>query len=144
MTAPAAAAPVAIVADLREAREALRTAAALGLAVRLASPRGGVRYAGAAYYRALALELGEELVIDCDDAAGFVLEALRVGARDLVFRGEATVRRRLDALAREVDGRVRARLPGRAVRRREGETMAAALVRVARGRGGLPLPSGGE
>jgi len=133
--------PVVIVADIDEAREALRAARLLGLGLRLASPRGAVRHAGAGYYRALGAEIGAELVIDCDDAAGFAMEALRLGARDLVYRGEAGVRRRLDAIARTLGGRVRARLPGRAVPCRQGEPIAAALARAAGGRGGLPLRS---
>ncbi len=141
MTARTAPALVAVVADLAQAREALEAAAGLGLALRLASPRGGVRHVGAAFYHALGRELGRELVIDCDDAAGFAIEALRLGARDLVYRGDPATRTRLDAMARALGGRMRARLPGRAVRARCGERIGQALARVAAGR--ASLSSGG-
>jgi len=137
VTARSEPAPVAIVADLEEAREALAAAERLGISLRLASPRGGVRHAGAAFYRALERELGRELVIDCDDAAGFVIEALRLGAGDLVYRGEPAIRARLDAMARAVGGRVRARLPGPAVVAGCGERIGRALARVAAGRASL-------
>ena len=136
-----AAAPLVLaVTGIEEARAASRAARELGLPLRLASPRGAVRQTGAAFYRALSRELGEELVIDCDDAAGFALEAIRLGARDVVFRGDADVRRRLDAMARTLGGRVRSRLPGTPVRPRPGEPVTAALARVAAGRGDLSLP----
>ena len=124
-----------VVRDFEEARAALEAAAALRIELRLVSPRGAVHYLGVAYFQALSVLLGTPLVIDCDDAPGYVLEAVRLGVVDILYRGPAPLRRRLDALARRAGARVRGRLDRPRVEPRRGETPRAALERaLCRGR----------
>lgn len=97
--------------DLASARRALEKAHAQGARPRLVSPPDGVAQAGAAFYIALSRELGCEIVIDATGCPGYALEALRLGARTVLYRGEPAVRRRLDRIARRLGARVFGRLP---------------------------------
>lgn len=48
-------------------------------------------------------EAGFLLVTDCDDAAGHVMSALRMGLKTLVFTGDALVRGKLEDMAHQVN-----------------------------------------
>lgn len=102
------------VRDLDSAKRALAEGEARGEQVLLVSPRDGVAQAGAAFFVALARELGHDVVIDASGYPGYALEALRLGARTVLFRGDPLLRRRLDRLARRQGGRVLGRLPAAA------------------------------
>jgi hypothetical protein len=106
-----AAVQTVVVSDLQSARRALVQAVASGATVRLVSPPDGVAQAGAAYWVALGREVGCEIIIDASGWPGYALEALRLGARSVVFRGDPGLRRRLDRLARRMGARVYGRLP---------------------------------
>lgn len=68
------------VASLEEARAA-------GGDVTPVTADGLAAFAGAGFWRAVELELGRPVVIDCGDDAGLVLAALRAGSRELLFTG---------------------------------------------------------
>lgn len=98
-------APAVIVHGIREAAAALRAAdPALGL-VLLSAPGAGV-YAGAGWFVALCRQAAAARpgvpvrpMLDCADAAGAVLAALRVGVPAVVFTGDAAIAERLSVLA---------------------------------------------
>lgn len=78
--------PVIIVHDAEQAAAALTAAAATGSAVILASAPGAAGYAGAGWWTALVARArkrvpgaGGQSVLDCGDAAGLALAALRQG-----------------------------------------------------------------
>ncbi len=119
-----------VVRNFEEASAALAAARELGIELRLASPRGAVHQLGVAYFHALSTMLGVPLTIDCDEAPGFVLEAVRLGAGEILYRGPRDVRRRLDALARRAGARVRARLDRPRIEPRRGESPHIALERA--------------
>jgi hypothetical protein len=100
-----------VVQDYASAVRALAEARETGTAVRLVSPKDGVAQLGAAFWLALARELGCEITIDASGFPGYALEALRLGARSVLFRGDPGLRRRLDGLARRMGARVYGRLP---------------------------------
>jgi hypothetical protein len=82
-----------------EAQAAL--AAARG-SLTLVSAPGAAGYAGAAWFAALAAQgeaafphVAQRWVLDCGDAPGHVLAALRAGVRSIVFAGAADARERL-------------------------------------------------
>lgn len=97
--------------DLESARRALRQARERGEEVRLVSPRHAVAQAGAAFFVALSRELGQDVVVDATGYPGHALEALRLGARTVLYCGEPAMRRRLDRIARQRGARVYGRLP---------------------------------
>ncbi len=93
--------PAVIVHDHRTIARAL----APGLPVTLLSPRGFVLYAGAPWWRALleqASFTGFSL-LDCSDAAGRALEALRIGLRGVILSAETVIFDQIAAIARETD-----------------------------------------
>ncbi len=98
------------VADRIAAREILEAAAGREVDLLLVVPAEALARCGAPYYRALEELLGHTLVMDCGAAPGLVLECLRLGSRELLFRGPRETRLRLDAIARAQGGRVRGRL----------------------------------
>lgn len=102
---------VVVVHDRRSARRALDRARAEGRAACLVSPPRGVARAGAAFFVALGRELGQDILVDATGCPGYALEALRLGARAVLYRGEPELRRRLDRIARELGARVHGRLP---------------------------------
>jgi hypothetical protein len=114
---------VAIVRSLAEARAAL----AEGGPVALVSPPGAAAYMGVGFFRAL-IEAARaefpgvaiEAVIDCGDAAGFALSALRTGFKTVVLRGDPRARARVAAIAHSVGARVLARPPGNGTGRQGG------------------------
>ena len=74
--------PAVVVHGLRHARAAL----APGLPVTLLSARGAAAYAGCGWWRALMQACGAEIdILDCADAAGYAMAALRIGQRTIVL-----------------------------------------------------------
>ena len=95
-----------IVADLRLARIAVREAAAAGATVELWSPPDGAASLGAGYWAALDRAVAgiaqpgrAATVLDCGDAPGFVLAALREGLRTVHVTVRDDVRGKLAAIA---------------------------------------------
>ena len=109
---------VAIVGSLAEARAVLSGAA--GRPVVLVSPPGAAAYLGVGFFRALVDEARAEFpgaeieaVMDCGDAPGFALSALRMGFAAIVLRGEPRARARVAAIARASGARLLKRAPRR-------------------------------
>jgi hypothetical protein len=74
--------PAVVVHGLRDARAAL----APGLPVTLLSARGAAVYAGCGWWRALMQAAGAEFdILDCADAPGYAMAALRIGQRAIVL-----------------------------------------------------------
>lgn len=96
-----------MVHSLDDARAALAAAGALGRAVTLVSGPGAAAYGGALWFRrvvelACAEYPGVEAsaVLDCADAPGHVLGALRAGSRRIAFDGAPETARKLAEIAR--------------------------------------------
>jgi hypothetical protein len=94
---------VAIIHGWADAQAAL---AAAGRNLTLVSAPGAGGYAGAAWFAALAAQgeaafphVAQRWVLDCADAPGHVLAALRAGVRAIVFTGAAELRERLAGVA---------------------------------------------
>ena len=80
--------PAVIVHGLPQAQMAL----APGLPVTLLSGVGAASYAGAGWWRALMRAVGDPRnILDCGDAPGRALEALRCGVPMLVLRARADI-----------------------------------------------------
>lgn len=97
-----------VVHSLAHAEAALTAAAGLGVPVVLLSPPGAAAYMGAGYFRALVAQaLARQpgatatAVLDCGDAAGDVMAALREGLKSVVFTGPDKVAARLADIARQ-------------------------------------------
>jgi len=95
-----------IVHSFDHAREAARMAASLGVPVTLRSAPGASAYAGALWFAEMIALVREEVpgaeidaVLDCADAAGDAMAALRCGLKRIRFSGRGRVRARLAALA---------------------------------------------
>jgi hypothetical protein len=74
--------PAVVVHGLRQARTAL----APGLPVTLLSARGAALIAGCGWWRALMQAAGAEFdILDCADAPGYAMAALRIGQRAIVL-----------------------------------------------------------
>ena len=74
--------PAVVVHGLRDARAVL----APGLPVTLISARGAASYAGCGWWRALIEAAGAEFdILDCADAPGYAMAALRIGQRVIVL-----------------------------------------------------------
>lgn len=94
--------PAVIVHGIDDARAAL----AVGLPVTLLSAPGAALYAGCGYWRALVAKAGAEApgivvsdILDCADAAGQALAALRLGQHILVLAPDAAGRPAVAAIA---------------------------------------------
>ncbi len=74
-----------VVHDHAQARTALAAAAELGVAVTLQSPEGAAGYLGPGYFRGL------DVVLDCGDAPGLALGALRAGVKRIRLRASPEV-----------------------------------------------------
>ena len=74
--------PAVVVHGLDQARAALRP----GLPVTLLSARGAALYAGCGWWRALmAAALATHDILDCADAPGHAMAALRIGQQTLIL-----------------------------------------------------------
>jgi hypothetical protein len=72
--------PAVVVHGLEQARAALRP----GLPVTLLSARGAALYAGCGWWRALVAGAAHD-ILDCADAPGHAMAALRIGQRSLIL-----------------------------------------------------------
>ena len=115
---PAARDVAAVVHSLAEARAVL-AGAARGR-VTLVSPPAAAAYLGVAFFRALVDAaraefpgIAIEAVMDCGDAPGYALSALRMGFTTIVLRGDPRARARVAAIARAGGARILARAPSR-------------------------------
>jgi fructose/tagatose bisphosphate aldolase len=95
-----------IVHGLDDARAALRAAQELRVPVTLISGPGGGSYAGAGWFSAVIEKAGREFpdvsvaaILDCDDASGHALGALRGGVKAVRFTGRADVAAKLADIA---------------------------------------------
>jgi hypothetical protein len=98
-----------IVHSLDQARAALAAAAALERKVVLASGPGAGAYAGPAWFKSLVEQAKSafpgtlaEAALDCGDAAGAALAALRMGFKRVGFSGDARARAALEDMARSL------------------------------------------
>lgn len=96
-----------VVHGIEQARAACRTASHAGVALELRSAAGAAGYMGPAWFAAMKDEIDSEFpglaatwVLDCGDAAGYALGALRHGVRVIRFTGRGRARARLAAIAR--------------------------------------------
>lgn len=95
-----------IVHGLADAQVALRAAAETGVPVTLLSAPGAAGYGGAAWFDAVQSLAAEAVpqaiavaVLDCGDAPGLVMGALRQGLKAIRFTGPAPVAAKLAELA---------------------------------------------
>ena len=109
---------VAVVGSLAEARAVLSAAA--GRPVVLVSPPRAASNLGVGFFWALIDAAraeypgaAVEAVMDCGDAPGFALSALRMGFTTIVLGGDPRARARVAALARASGARLLARAPRR-------------------------------
>ena len=114
-----------IVSDLDQAAAALKLAAARpagAAALTLVSEPEATRRLGCLGWLELFAEArraaglapeapGPAELLDCGEEAGHVLAALRLGARALIYRGDAARRRRLEEIAAAAGARLLARAP---------------------------------
>lgn len=119
--------------EVRSSAEALTAAdaaAALGRPLLLVSPRGGAASFGPAMFaamieRARARHDATRGLLDCEDAEGHVLLALRVGIDAVIYKGPDFVREKLAAIATCEGRRVLAERPRALVLHRERDPAAA-------------------
>jgi hypothetical protein len=102
-----------IVHSLGDARAALEAAASLGVRVTLASAPGAGIYAGPGWFKAVIEMAAAEFpgaefscLIDCGDAAGMVLAALRQGLPRVRFTGPAATAERLGDIAGQCNAKI--------------------------------------
>lgn len=106
--------PAITVQDWAQTRAALQAARSQCRAVFLCSPQGASAWLGAGYWAALQQRARAEfpdldftLALDCGDAAGDVMAALRAGVAVTVFRGPAVTLAKLQDMARQAGAEVR-------------------------------------
>ena len=99
--------------NLAEAEAAVRKGAAQGASVILESPPGAARYWGAAYFLALvnaareaAPHVAVDAVLDCGDAPGLAVEALRLGLPAVRVDGDARAVAAVADIAAQLGARV--------------------------------------
>jgi hypothetical protein len=95
-----------VIHSLGDARAALEAGASLGVRVTLASAPGAGAYAGPGWFKAVIEAAAAEFpaaefshVLDCGEAAGMVLAALRQGLPRVRFTGPAATAERLADIA---------------------------------------------
>lgn len=100
------AARAVVVHDLAQARLTLAVAETLGVSVTLVSPPGAAASMGAGYFQAMVTRAGGDhprvsfsAVLDCADAPGLVLAALRQGLLAIRFTGSKAVAAKLAEIA---------------------------------------------
>ena len=94
---------------------------AAGRDVTLVTASGSAAFAGVGFWHAVERALGHPVVIDCGGDAGLAMAALREGARDLLFTGQAAIADKLASMAQQLGGRLRRDLPGGVVALLAGE-----------------------
>jgi hypothetical protein len=107
-----------VVCGLAHARAALLAAQELGVPVVLLSLPSGASSTGAGWFkatvdraRAAYPSVEATAILDCGNRPDLVLGALRHGLKDVVFTGAPAVRRKLEDVAAQQEGRVYARRP---------------------------------
>ena len=97
-----------IVHGINDARIAAAAARSLGTGVRLISAPGAVSYGGAAWFaeiialvRAEFADVAIDATLDCGDAPGHAMAALRAGVTSIRFTGPRRVRDKLAALTQD-------------------------------------------
>jgi hypothetical protein len=106
--------PAVIVHSLADARHALSP----GLPVTLLSGNAAALYAGCGWWSALVAAARAEFplvqiadCLDCADASGHALAALRIGVRHLILRPDAPGRHRVAAIVASLHGVLLAERP---------------------------------
>jgi len=96
--------------NLPQARAALEAARDAGEAIALASPPDAAIQYGVLFYvqleQALAAEYPElkpVIAVDCGDRADLAHEAMRLGLRSIVFRGDARMAEKLTDIAESLN-----------------------------------------
>jgi fructose/tagatose bisphosphate aldolase len=96
-----------IVHGIDDARTAAAAARSLGVGVRLASAPGAASHAGAAWFAEIAALVKAEYpdvpidaTLDCGDAPGHAMAALRAGVTSIRFTGPRRVREKIAAIAK--------------------------------------------
>ena len=107
--------PAITVQDWAQTRAALEAARSQGRAVFLCSPQGASSWLGAGYWAALQARARAEfpdvefaLALDCGDAAGDAMAALRAGVAAVIFRGEPRILAKLQDMAAQRGAELRA------------------------------------
>ena len=102
-----------IIHDIDDARTAAAAARSLGVGVRLASAPGAASYAGAAWFAEIAglvkaeyPDVPIDATLDCGDAPGHAMAALRTGVTSIRFTGPRRVREKIAAIAEEYGARL--------------------------------------
>ena len=105
--------PAIVVHDLDQAIGALRAAAAAGVPVTLWSAPDAVLYAGLGFLRAVfekareaVPEAEHDVVVDCRGSAVLAHDALSRGFAGVAFTGRGALRKTLQAIADEQNGRL--------------------------------------
>ncbi len=105
--------PAVRIHGIEEARIPLAVARHLGVPMTLVSAPGAAGHAGAGWWTALVAILREEYpdvafvaVLDCGQAPGQVLAAIRAGCADIAFNGPDDVTARLDDIAAQAGSRL--------------------------------------
>jgi len=115
-------APVIVIHNLAHARAALAAAAEAGVPVTLISAPAAAAYLGAAVFREIVATARREVpgaeataVLDCGDARGLALNALRHGLKAVCLKAPADVLARVADIARQLDAVVLERVEGPAL-----------------------------
>ncbi len=102
---------IIVIHSLDHGRRALAAAAAAGVPVRLRSAPNAAAYAGAAWFQEVVRaamdehpDAAVEASLDCGDAAGLAMAALRQGIGLVRFTGRRAVRDKIAALAKAGGG----------------------------------------
>jgi len=105
--------PTIVVHGLAHALAALAAAREAGVAVRLASAPGAAAFAGAGWFAALLRAAADavpgaafEAVLDCGDAPGHALAALRAGITRIALVGRPRAVRAVAAIAVQQDAAI--------------------------------------
>ncbi len=95
-----------VIHSLEHARAAMAAAAELGTPLILCSAEGAAGNAGPAWFQNLVEAARSEYprvdvtaVLDCGDAPGYALAALRAGCRAIRFKGKRAVQAKIRAIA---------------------------------------------
>lgn len=97
-----------IVHNLEHMLAALTAAKRLGVTPTLQTPPDAIHYLGAGYLSTMCSMAANQhpdtpfhYVMDCSDAAGYALAALRAGQRWVLFRGDSVVEAKLKSIAEQ-------------------------------------------
>ncbi len=95
---------------LRQAKDARRFAQEHHIPVELVTVDGLSAYLGAAVIFEIERSVGWPVRIDVGSDAGPALAAIRAGMKHLLFRGDASIHRKLDDMLEQLGGTVKTRL----------------------------------